>query len=106
MSKAVPNLESGDSQELVSIMAVSQGLVLMAPPAGNIEAQTTMAALLSAIKPKTKVRSGIGVGCFDNYCTVQVVLSVQGSWCCLLQFAVCVSHALEKLDSPGKRPLL
>jgi hypothetical protein len=42
-------------QELVGIMAASKGLVLMAPPSGNTEAQKTLAALLSAIKPKTKV---------------------------------------------------
>jgi hypothetical protein len=42
-------------QELVSIMAASKGCVLMAPPAGNAEAQKTMAGMLSAIKPKTKV---------------------------------------------------
>lgn len=43
------------AQELVSIMAASKGCVLMAPPAGNAEAQKTMAGMLSAIKPKTKV---------------------------------------------------
>jgi hypothetical protein len=42
-------------QELVGIMAASKGLVLMAPPSGNTDAQKTLAALLSAIKPKTKV---------------------------------------------------
>jgi hypothetical protein len=42
-------------QELVSIMAASKGLVLMAPPAGNAEAKKTMAGMLSAIKPNTKV---------------------------------------------------
>jgi hypothetical protein len=36
-------------------MAGSKGLVLMAPPAGNTEAQKTLAGMLSAIKPKTKV---------------------------------------------------
>lgn len=36
-------------------MAGSKGLVLMAPPAGNAEAQKTLAGMLSAIKPKTKV---------------------------------------------------
>jgi flavin reductase (DIM6/NTAB) family NADH-FMN oxidoreductase RutF len=46
---------SVDPQELVSIMAASKGCVLMAPPAGNAEAQKTMAGMLSAIKPKTKV---------------------------------------------------
>lgn len=46
---------SVDPQELVGIMAASKGLVLMAPPSGNTEAKRTMAALLSAIKPKTKV---------------------------------------------------
>jgi hypothetical protein len=43
-------------QELVGIMAGSKGLVLMAPPAGNAEAQKTLAGMLSSIKPKTKVR--------------------------------------------------
>lgn len=42
-------------QELVAIMASSKGLVLMAPPSGNAEAQKTMAGMLSAIKPNTKV---------------------------------------------------
>jgi len=46
---------SVDPQELVSIMASSKGLVLMAPPSGNAEAQKTMAGMLSAIKPNTKV---------------------------------------------------
>lgn len=41
-------------------MAASKGLVLMAPPSGNTEAKRTMAALLSAIKPKTKVRLSVG----------------------------------------------
>jgi hypothetical protein len=36
-------------------MATSQGLVLMAPPSGNADARRTMAGMLSAIKPKTKV---------------------------------------------------
>jgi hypothetical protein len=45
-------------QELVGIMAASKGLVLMAPPSSNNEARKTMAALLSAIKPKTKVCCG------------------------------------------------
>jgi hypothetical protein len=45
-------------QELVGIMAGSKGLVLMAPPAGNAEAQKTLAGMLSSIKPKTKVRAG------------------------------------------------
>lgn len=43
------------TQELVSIMASSKGLVLMAPPSGNAEAQKTLAGMLSAIKPNTKV---------------------------------------------------
>lgn len=42
-------------QELVAIMSVSQGCVLMAPPSHNEEAKKTLAGLLSAIKPKTKV---------------------------------------------------
>lgn len=51
-------------QELVGIMATSQGLVLMAPPSGNAEAQKTLAGMLSAIKPKTKVRTeGVGALC-------------------------------------------
>ncbi|KAF6259934.1 flavo protein [Scenedesmus sp. NREL 46B-D3] len=46
---------SVDPQELVGIMAASKGLVLMAPPSSSTSARKTMAALLSAIKPKTKV---------------------------------------------------
>lgn len=46
-------------QELVGIMAASKGLVLMAPPGGNAEAKKTMAGMLSAIKPNTKVGGGL-----------------------------------------------
>lgn len=44
------------------MLAASKGLVLMAPPSGNADAQKTMAALLSGIKPKSKVRTAAPVG--------------------------------------------
>lgn len=47
-------------------MAVSQGCVLMAPPSSNEEAKTTLAGLLSAIKPKTKVCSSMESGILLN----------------------------------------
>eukprot|EP00775_Hariotina_reticulata_P004852 gene4852-5099_t len=58
---------SVDPQELVAILAASKGLVLMAPPSGDAEAQKTLAGVLSGIKPNTKpvdtlVAGLLGVG--------------------------------------------
>lgn len=58
-------------------MASSKGLVLMAPPSGNAEAQKTMAGMLSAIKPNTKV-------------CVSVQIDVL--WCACLQVAFLRTH--------------
>ncbi|KXZ42718.1 hypothetical protein GPECTOR_122g459 [Gonium pectorale] len=43
------------SKELVAVMGRSKGLVLMSPPRDSADARTALAALSSAIKPKTKV---------------------------------------------------
>lgn len=47
-------------QELVAAVGRSAGIVLMSPPADSAEARTSLAALTSAIKPKTKVRGDVG----------------------------------------------
>lgn len=46
---------SVDPQEIVALAGRCQGLVLMAPPSDNADAQTTLSALTSAVKPGTKV---------------------------------------------------
>jgi hypothetical protein len=75
-------------QELVGIMAASKGLVLMAPPSGNNEARKTMAALLSAIKPKTKV------SCYCSNAQLQYdrVLVVHGIRSVALLIACCAGR--------------
>ncbi|GLI69412.1 hypothetical protein VaNZ11_014019 [Volvox africanus] len=49
------DLLSVDPQELVSVVGRASGLVLMSPPRDNADARTSLAALSSALKPKTKV---------------------------------------------------
>lgn len=46
---------SADPQEVVAIVAASKGVVLMAPPENSDDARQALAAMTSAIKPKTKV---------------------------------------------------
>mmetsp|Transcript_9557 Transcript_9557/g.20353 ORF Transcript_9557/g.20353 Transcript_9557/m.20353 type:complete len:623 (+) Transcript_9557:94-1962(+) len=46
---------SVDPQELVAVVGRSKGVILMSPPSTSTEAKTSIAAMLSAIKPKTKV---------------------------------------------------
>ena len=43
-------------QELVEVANRSAGVVLMAPPDDSPEARASIATLLSALKPKQKVR--------------------------------------------------
>jgi hypothetical protein len=43
-------------QELVEVVNRSTGVVLMAPPDDSAEARASIATLLSALKPKQKVR--------------------------------------------------
>jgi flavorubredoxin len=47
---------SADPQDLVALMGRSKGLVLMAPPNDSSEARASMATMLSAIQPGSKVR--------------------------------------------------
>lgn len=51
------DLMSVDAQELVEVVGRNSGVVLMAPPSDNPEAQTALATLLSSLKPKQKVPS-------------------------------------------------
>ncbi|GLC40020.1 hypothetical protein PLESTB_001519900 [Pleodorina starrii] len=49
------DLLSVDPQELVAVVGRSAGIVLMSPPNDSADARTSLAALSSAVKPKTKV---------------------------------------------------
>ena len=44
------------AQEIVAAVGRSSGIVLMSPPRDNADARTSLAAVSSAIKAKTKVR--------------------------------------------------
>jgi len=46
---------SADPQELVAVVGRSGGVILMSPPNDSGEARTSLAALTSALKPKTRV---------------------------------------------------
>lgn len=48
------DLISVDPQELLAVVGRNQGVVIMAPPSDCEDARTSLAALTSAIKPKTK----------------------------------------------------
>ena len=50
------DLLSMDPQELVEILKRNIGIVVMSPPATSTAAQEAMGLLLSAVKPKQKVR--------------------------------------------------
>lgn len=82
-------------------MAGSKGLVLMAPPAGNAEAQKTLAGMLSSIKPKTKVCGVVSlpVPCSKQWLAV-VLMSLSTA---LLQHVLLVdcSRALSKQSPRG-----
>lgn len=92
------NNKQQHKQELLAIIGSSKGLVLMAPPSGNAEAKKTMAAMLSGIKPNTKVcalllviRLFLELGVLDCVCwqhVTEVCFLVGGSlvvragkWC-------------------------
>lgn len=47
---------SVDLQELVEILGRNSGVVLMAPPVSSRDAEKAIGILLSAIKPKQKVK--------------------------------------------------
>ncbi|EFJ49873.1 hypothetical protein VOLCADRAFT_89311 [Volvox carteri f. nagariensis] len=49
------DLLSVDPQELVAVVGRSAGIVLMSPPRDSADARTSLAALSSAVKPRTKV---------------------------------------------------
>ncbi|PNW71243.1 hypothetical protein CHLRE_16g691800v5 [Chlamydomonas reinhardtii] len=49
------DLLSADPQEIVAAVGRSSGIVLMSPPRDNADARTSLAAVSSAIKAKTKV---------------------------------------------------
>ena len=49
------DLLSVDPQELVEVLGRNSGVVLMAPPSDNPDAQASLATLLSALTPKQKV---------------------------------------------------
>jgi hypothetical protein len=53
---SVDLVPAGVAQELVEVLGRNSGIVLMAPPSANAEAQAAVATLLSAVKPKQKAR--------------------------------------------------
>lgn len=62
---------SVDPTEVGMVIGRSKGLVLMCPNDGNSDAKRTMAAVISAIKPKTKVGSRASLLLYET-CIVAV----------------------------------